>query len=53
MKRMKPTRKLLMAMAREEAKTAKFYRRLGFKRFASDEARHAFVFAKLAKRRIR
>ena len=50
---MKPTKRMLLAMAKEEAKTAKLYRRMGFKRFASDEARHSFVFAKLAKRRER
>jgi hypothetical protein len=42
---------MLKALANEERKTAKLYRKYGFWRFAKDEAKHAFIFGRMAKRK--
>jgi uncharacterized protein YbaP (TraB family) len=47
----KLTHKMLKAFANEERKTAKLYRKYGFWRFAKDEAKHAFIFGRMAKRK--
>jgi len=47
------TSKILKALANEERRTAKLYKKYGFWRFAKDEAKHAFIFGKMAKRKRR
>ena len=42
------TRQELMDLANEEAETAQLYKKYGLWRFARDEAKHAFVFKKMA-----
>ena len=46
----KLNRRNLLALANEEKAAARLYRQLGFWRFARDEAKHAFIFGKMAKR---
>lgn len=43
------TKKQAKAIAREEAETSIKYKKMGFKREAKDEARHARVFGEVAK----
>ena len=45
------THRMLKALANEERRTAKLYRKYGFWRFAKDEAKHAFIFGRMAKRK--
>lgn len=45
------THRMLKALANEERRTAKLYKRYGFWRFAKDEAKHAFIFGKMAERK--
>jgi len=43
------TKKQAKAIAREEAETSVKYKKMGFKKEARDEARHARVFGEVAK----
>ena len=45
------THRMLKALANEERKTAKLYRQYGFWRFAKDEAKHAYIFGRMARRK--
>jgi uncharacterized protein YbaP (TraB family) len=47
----KLTYKMLKALANEERRTAKLYKQYGFWRFAKDEAKHSFIFGKMAARK--
>lgn len=46
----KVTKKKLKAFAKEEKKTARLYKKLGFKTQGKQEAMHSKYFAKLARR---
>lgn len=46
----KLTHKNLVALANEERSAAKMYKKMGFWRFSRDEAKHAFILGKMAKR---